>query len=385
MIVGVPREHYEHERRVALVPAHVPLLDKVGVQVIVETGAGVQAGYPDDEYRERGAGVVETRAGVLEAADVVVRVRGAGADPDNAAVDIGAQQEGGVLVGMLEPYSRHESFTTLQERRISAFALELLPRITKAQAMDVLSSMASVAGYKAALIAADRLPKMFPMLMTAAGTVVPSKVLVIGAGVAGLQAIATAHRLGAVVSAYDIRPAVREQVESLGAKFIALDLDTAEAEAQGGYAKAMGEEFYRRQRELMTDILRQADAVITTAAVPGKKAPVLITEEMVRGMPAGSLIVDLAAERGGNCACTRPGEEVVVEGTRVIGPLNLAAGVPYHASQLYSKNVTTFLQYLIHDGSLHIDTDDEIVQSTLVTHEGNLVHEQIADAVGNDA
>ncbi len=385
MIVGVPREHYEHERRVALIPAHVPLLGKVGVQVVVETGAGVQAGYPDDEYGERGAGVVETRAGVLEAADVVVRVRGAGADPSNSCADIGAQREGSVLVGILEPYSGHESFAALRERKISAFALELLPRITKAQSMDVLSSMASVAGYKAALIAAERLGKMLPMLMTAAGTVVPSKVLVIGAGVAGLQAIATAHRLGAVVSAYDIRPAAREQVESLGAKFIALDLETAEAEAKGGYAKAMGEEFYRRQRELMADILRQADAVITTAAVPGKKGPVLITEEMVHGMAAGSLIVDLAAERGGNCECTRPGEEVVVEGVRVIGPLNLAAGVPYHASQLYSKNVTTFLQYLIRDDGLHIDVEDEIVKSTLVTHDGNLVHEQIASAIGNEA
>jgi NAD(P) transhydrogenase subunit alpha len=280
------------------------------------------------------------------------------------------------MVGMLEPYSRHDSFRALQERRITAFALELLPRITKAQSMDVLSSMASVAGYKAALIAANKLPKMLPMLMTAAGTVVPSKVLVIGAGVAGLQAIATAHRMGAVVSSYDIRPAVREQVESLGAKFIALDLDTAEAETQGGYAKAMGEEFYRRQRELMADIVRQADAVITTAAVPGKKAPVLITEEMVRGMPSGSLIVDLAAERGGNCECTRAGEEVDVNGVRVIGPLNLAASVPYHASQLYSKNVTTFLQYVIQDGDLQVDGEDEIVKSTLVTHAGNLVHEQ---------
>jgi NAD(P) transhydrogenase subunit alpha len=255
---------------------------------------------------------------------------------------------------------------------VTLFALELLPRITRAQSMDVLSSQATVAGYRAVLLAAMALPKMFPMMMTAAGTITPAKVLVVGAGVAGLQAIATAYRLGAVVSAYDVRPAVKEQVQSLGAKFVEMPLDTAAAEAKGGYAQAMDEEFYRRQRELMARVVAESDVVITTAAVPGKKAPVLVTREMVAGMSPGSVIVDLAAERGGNCELTVPGKPVVENGVTILGPINLPAEIAYHASQLYSKNISTFLLSLVKEGQIQLDMEDEVVRDTLVAKDGKV-------------
>jgi NAD(P) transhydrogenase subunit alpha len=284
-----------------------------------------------------------------------------------------------VLLGLGEPLTASAEYAEIAQRGVISFAMELIPRITRAQSMDVLSSMATIAGYKAVLLAAGTLPRMFPMLMTAAGTITPARVFVLGAGVAGLQAIATARRLGAVVAAYDVRPAVREQIESLGAKFVVVELETAAAEDKGGYAKELGEEFYRRQREVLTEVVRQHDVVITTAAVPGKRAPVLLTREMIAGMPRGSVVVDIAAERGGNCEITVPGETVVENGVAVTGPLNLPSTIPWHASQMYSRNVATFLKHLIRDGAIQIDTSDEITRETLVTHKGQIVNERVRE------
>ncbi|HUT93523.1 MAG TPA: Re/Si-specific NAD(P)(+) transhydrogenase subunit alpha [Thermoguttaceae bacterium] len=381
MLVAVARESLPGENRVALVPASVPALAKAGLEVIVESSAGQAAGYPDEAYAESGAKVVASRAEAL-AADVVVQVRAAGANPEAGRADLERLRRGQVVIGMCDPLAAPQAAREVAARGVTLFALELLPRITRAQSMDVLSSMATVSGYRAVLLAATHLPKMFPMLMTAAGTVRPAKVFVMGAGVAGLQAIATARRLGAVVSANDIRPAVAEQVESLGAKFVQLDLDTGAAEDKGGYAKEMGEEFLRRQRELIARVVAESDVVITTAAVPGKKAPTLVTAEMVSGMAPGSVIVDLAAERGGNCELTRPGETVVSGGVSILGPTNPASDVPYHASQMYAKNISTFLLHLVHDGRLKIDLDDEITRETLIARDGHVVHPQICELLG---
>ena len=364
-----------------MVPRAMEMLAKSGVEFIVEAGAGDAAGFSDAEYRDKGARVVAERAEVFAAAEVVVQVRTLGANPEAGAADLPLIRRGQAIIGFAEPLTALCEAVSLAERGAATLAMELMPRITRAQSMDALSSMATIAGYKAVLLAADTLPRMFPMLMTAAGTVAPARVFVLGAGVAGLQAIATARRLGAVVSGYDVRPAVREQVESLGAKFMVLELETGAAEDKGGYAAAMGEEFYRRQREMMTAVLREQEVVITTAAVPGKKAPVLVTAEMVRGMPAGSVIVDIAAERGGNCELTRPGETVVEGGVTILGPLNLPATIPYHASQMYARNVATFLKHLIRDGVLTIDPADEITRETLVTHGGEVVHARVREAM----
>lgn len=380
MVVGVPRETFPNERRVAVTPDSVPLLRKAGLDAVVEHGAGVAAGFSDDEYRTAGAAVAR-REEVFEAADVVVQVRALGANPDAGRADLPLLRPGHVLVGLCEPLVAHEATTALAERGVTLFSLELMPRITRAQSMDVLSSMATVAGYKAVLLAANRLPRMFPLLMTAAGTVKPARVLVVGAGVAGLQAIATARRLGAVVEAYDVRPAVREQVESLGARFLELALEESSAEGAGGYARALGEEFYRRQRELMARAVSASDVVITTAAVPGKKAPVLLTSDMVAAMRPGSVVVDLAAERGGNCELTRPGETVEVGGVTVDGPLDLASSVPYHASQMFARNVAVFLGHLVSDGALEVDPEDEITRGTLVCREGMVVHPAVREAM----
>jgi len=290
-------------------------------------------------------------------------------------------RRGQALIAAFEPLTATDEVKAVADRGVTLFALELVPRITRAQSMDILSSMATIAGYKGVLLAAAHLPKMFPMMMTAAGTVSPARVLVIGAGVAGLQAIASSKRLGAQVHAYDIRPAVREQVQSLGAKFVEMELDTGQAEGAGGYAKEMGEEFYRRQRELMGRVIAEQDVVISTAAVPGKKAPILITADMVRGMQPGSVIVDLAAERGGNCELTRAGQDVVDNGVTILGPTNLAATVPFHASQMYAKNVQAFLTNMVKDGQLALDGDDEVVVGTMVTRDGKVVHPQVADAM----
>jgi len=346
----------------------------------MQSGAGAQAGYPDSEYAEKGVRVAATREEVFQAADIILQVRAPGANPETGAADLALFRRGQTVIGFGEPLTAVEAARALAERGVTFLAMELMPRISRAQSMDALSSMATIAGYKAALIAADNLPRMFPMLMTAAGTVAPARVLVIGAGVAGLQAIATARRLGAVVSGYDIRAAVKEQIESLGARFVVLQIEGA-AEDKGGYAKAMSEDFYRLQREALANVLAEQHVVITTAAVPGKKAPVLITREMAARMAPGSMIVDIAAERGGNCELTRPGEVVEAGGVRIFGPLNLPSTVPYHASQMYAKNIATFLKYLIKDGKLVLDREDEIVRETLVTQAGEVVHPRVLEIV----
>lgn len=375
MIVGVPRETAPGERRVALVPGAVPSLTKAGAEVLVEASAGDAAGFPDSEYAEKGAAVV-SRPDLLARADILLAVR----RPD--AEDVGAMRKGSTLVGMLDPLSDPGSVKALAAAGVRAFALELVPRITRAQSMDVLSSMATVAGYQAVLLAAAKLPRMFPMMMTAAGTIAPAKVFVVGVGVAGLQAIATAKRLGAVVEAYDVRPAVRDQVLSVGAKFVEFDLDTGQAEDKGGYAKAQSEDFIRRQQEQMLEVVARNDVVITTAAVPGRKAPVLVTEEMVRAMDPGSVVVDLAAERGGNCALTQPGEDVLAHGVNILGPVDLPSQSAYHASQMYAKNVTTYLLSMIAEGELAPDPQDEVVAETLLTRDGEVVHPRLREMLG---
>lgn len=381
ILVGIPRETYPGEQRVALTPRALDVLSKSGVEFVMEPSAGAAAGFPDSEYQEKGVRLAHSRAEVFEAG-VVVQVRTLGANPEAGRADLPLTRRGQIVAGFGDPLSAAGEFVQLAERGATTFAMELIPRITRAQSMDALSSMATVAGYKAVLDAAGALPRMFPMLMTAAGTVAPARVFVLGAGVAGLQAIATARRLGAVVSAYDVRPAVREQVESLGARFVAMAIEAGEAEDKGGYAKALGDEFYRRQRELLTEVMRQNDVVITTAAVPGAKAPVLITREMLEGMAPGSVLVDLAAERGGNCEATVPGETVRAGEVTVMGPTNLASTVPYHASQMYGRNIATFLRHLVRDGSVQIDLDDEITRETLVTHAGEVVHPRVRDMLG---
>jgi NAD(P) transhydrogenase subunit alpha len=368
MIVGVSKEVVPGERRVALVPDLVAKLARAGLEVVLQPGAGEAAGFADQAYEQAGAQLAEN---TLERADILLKVQPPTAD------EIGRIKEGAALIGFLQPYSNGPLLRSLASRNVSAFAMELMPRITRAQSMDALSAMSTIAGYKAVLIAADRLPKFFPMLMTAAGTVTPARVFVIGAGVAGLQAIGTAKRLGAVVEAYDTRPAVKEQVESLGAKFAELGLETGDAEARTGYAKAQSEEFYSRQQQMMARYVAAADVVIPTALVPGRRAPVLITAEMAARMRPGSVIVDLAAEQGGNCALTEPGQERVHAGVVICGPINLASTVPFHASQMYARTVTNYLQHLARDGKLQLDLSDELTRGPLVTHEGEIVHEAV--------
>ena len=379
--IGVPRETFPGERRVALVPRSCDALGKLGASVVVEQSAGVEAGFLDEQYATRGARSASRRE--VFRADVILQVRSLGANPEAGRADLALLHPGQTVIGFGEPLTALDQDSALARTGVSFFAMELMPRITRAQSMDALSSMATIAGYKAVLLAATTLPKIFPMLMTAAGTVTPARVLILGAGVAGLQAIATSRRLGAVVSAYDVRSAVKEQIESLGAKFVVLDIDTAASEDKGGYAKAMTEEFYRRQRELLTNVIREQDVVISTAAVPGKKAPILITTQMASALAPGSVIVDVAAERGGNCELTRPGETVHYQGITILGPLNLAASAPYHASQMYSSNIVSFLKLMLtKDGSLQLKRDDEIIRETLVTHAGEVVHARVHELLG---
>jgi NAD(P) transhydrogenase subunit alpha len=382
MIVGVVQESFPNERRVALIPSFVGKVKKLELEVVVQRDAGTRAGYPDDGYEKEGARVVKNRREVYSAADIVLQVRAAAANPEKGLADLRLMKAGSSLIGFLDPYASTDMLQEMAKRNINSFAMELIPRITRAQDMDALSSMASISGYRAALLAACALPRMYPMLITAAGTIVPARVFVIGAGVAGLQAIATAHRLGAVVSAYDIRPSVKEQVLSLGAKFVELELDTAEAEKKDGYAKAMDEEYYRRQRELMGRVIAESDVVIATAAVPGKKAPLLISDDMVRGMSPGSVIVDLAAEQGGNCECTVPGETLEQHDVTVMGPVNLPSTVPYHASQLYSKNITSFLAILTQHGEVDTECRDEIACDSMLTTGGRVVNQKVIEALG---
>ena len=382
MKVGVPRETWAGENRVALIPSAAAGLKKAGLDIVVEQGAGDRAGFPSAAYEQAGASVA-ARDAVFSAADILVQVRAVPAD-------LSRLRRGQAVIGFADPLGAPDAIRALAETGVAALSMELMPRITRAQSMDALSSMATIAGYKGVLMAADHLPRMFPMLMTAAGTVTAARVFIVGAGVAGLQAIATARRLGAKVEAYDVRPAVKEQVQSLGARFVEMALETGDAEDRGGYAKAQDEAFYRRQREMMLKVVAGSDVVITTALIPGKRAPILVTTEMVEGMAPGSVVVDLAAERGGNCDLTRPDEVVVHKGVTILGPSNPASLVPNHASQMYSKNIVTFLTHLLgKDGAtkaaLDLDLADEITRETLLTKDGEVVHARVKDLLATGA
>jgi NAD(P) transhydrogenase subunit alpha len=378
MKVGIPRETWAGEARVSVIPAGVTALRKAGLDVVVESGAGEAAGFPDSTYTAQGAQIAPASE-VYGQSDIILRVR--------AMPMSNGTRPGQAIIGFADPLGDPKPLRDIASRGVTMLSMELMPRITRAQSMDALSSMATIAGYKGVLLAADALPRMFPMLMTAAGTISPARVFVVGAGVAGLQAISSARRLGAKVEAYDVRPAVKEQVQSLGAKFVELPLESADSEDKGGYAKAQDESFYRRQREMMIKVVTNSDVVITTALIPGKRAPILITTEMVEAMQPGSVVVDLAAERGGNCEVTRPDERVVHRGVTVLGPTNPASLVPYHASQMYSKNVITFLLHLLgKEGAkqpkLTIDVSDEITRETLLTHDGAVVHPRVRELIG---
>jgi H+-translocating NAD(P) transhydrogenase subunit alpha len=379
MIVGVPREIYPGERRVALVPAVIPNLKKAGLDVLVEANAGLAAGYPDAEYVEKGAKLIEGRADLFRTADIIVQFLCHGANDKTGIADLPLMRKGQVLLGFLRPLGTMKTLQEIAERGVTAFAVELIPRTTRAQSMDALSSMATICGYKAVLLAADTLPRMCPMLTTAAGTIAPARVLIIGAGVAGLQAIATARRLGAVASAYDMRPAVKEQVQSLGGRFVELAIDAKDAQDAGGYARAQDESFYEKQRELLAKTVTESDVVITAAVLPGKKSPVLVTEDMVKRMAPGSVIVDLASERGGNCELTKPDEITVVHNVTIIGEFNLAGAVPYHASQMYARNVSAFLQLLTKEGKLQLNLKDDIIRETMVTNEGEVSNARVRE------
>ena len=382
MIVGVPTETYPTERRVALVPAVAPMLSRIQVDTVVQAGAGKEAGLPDQLYTEQNARIANSRKEVFDSADVVLQVRGPGANAESGKDDVALLKPGQVLIALLDPLNSPESARELAEKGVTAFALEMVPRISRAQSMDALTSQATIVGYKAVLLAAEGLNKIFPMMMTAAGTITPARVFVVGAGVAGLQAIATAHRLGAVVQGYDIRPDVKNQVESLGAKFVQLELETEGAEAAGGYAQAMGEDFYKRQRELLANVVADSDVVITTAAVPGRKAPTLITEDMVKAMSPGSVIVDVAAEGGGNCELTKPAETIEEYNVTIMGPTNLASSIPLHASQMYARNQLSFLRNIVKDGELNLDMSDQITRESLLTHNGEVMNNRVREMLG---
>jgi NAD(P) transhydrogenase subunit alpha len=382
MIVGVPRETYPGERRVALVPAVLANLAKAGLQVLVEAGAGAAAGYPDAEYSDKSARIAASRAEVFAQAEIITQVLCDGANDKTGHADLPLMRRGQVLVGFLRPLGSLQILKELAATGVSSFAVELMPRTTRAQSMDALSSMATMSGYKAVIRAADTLPRIFPMLTTAAGTITPGRVLIIGVGVSGLQAIATARRLGAVTSAYDMRPAAKEQVLSLGGRFVELPIEAKDAQDARGYGTAQGEEFYRKQRELLGDAVAANDVVVTAAVIPGKKAPILVTKEMVARMLPGSVIVDLAAERGGNCELTRAGETVVEHGVTIIGETNLASTVPYHASQMYARNLAAFLLNMVKDGKFQFNEADEIHRETLLTRDGEIVNARVREFLG---
>ena len=373
MKVCVLRESRAGERRVALVPAEVGALAKMGVEVAVETGAGEEASFLDDAFLDVGASVCESAAQALEGSDVVVKINPPSTGANGSADEIAALPEGIVLISFVSPVANLELVRRLADARVTTLAMDQVPRITRAQKMDALSSQATVAGYRASLLAATHLGKFLPMFMTAAGTIPPARVLILGAGVAGLQAIATARRLGAVVEAFDIRPAVKEQVQSLGAKFLEAELDES-AEDEGGYARALSEEKHQQELDLIGGRLPETDAVITTANIPGARAPVLITAAMAATMRPGSVIIDLAGESGGNCELSEYGKAVVRDGVIIVAPENLPSELPTHASQMYARNVTSFLQDIVEDGELKLDFDDEVVSGSCVTHDGEVVH-----------
>jgi NAD(P) transhydrogenase subunit alpha len=379
MIIGVPRESYPGERRVALVPMVIPSLAKAGFEVVVEASAGTAACYTDADYIAKGAKILPERAEVFRAADIIVQVLCHGSNDHSGKADLPLLRRGQVLIGFLRPLGSLNTIQEVAATGVISFAIELMPRTTRAQSMDALSSMGTLCGYKAVLIAADTLPRLFPMMTTAAGTITPGRVLVIGAGVAGLQAIATARRLGAVASAYDMRPAAKEQVHSLGGRFVELPIEAQDAQDAGGYARAQDETFYRKQRELLGQVIAESDVVITAAVIPGKKSPVLVTADMVAKMAPGSVIVDLAAERGGNCELTKTGEKIAAHNVTIIGWFNLASSLPYHASQMYARNISNFLLHLFADGKLRLDLEDEIIRSTLLTHAGEVVNPRVRE------
>ncbi len=370
MIVGVPKEVIPGERRVALVPDAVKSLIKLGPEVIVQAGAGADAGFEDGAYEEAGARIVAS-AGETLTADLVLKVQ------VPTEEEVGQLKRGAALISFLKPLDQKDLTERLVAQGTTAFSMEFMPRITRAQSMDALSSQSTIAGYRAVLLAATKLPRIFPMLVTAAGTLQPAKVLVVGVGVAGLQALGTAKRLGAVTFGYDTRAVVREQVESLGARFVELDLDTGDSEDKGGYAKAQTEEFYAKQRELLGKEVAKMDVVITTALVPGQPAPRLIEEDAIQAMRPGSVVVDLAAEKGGNVALTQADQDTIVHGVTIVGHTNLPSEIPAHASQMYAKNLVTFLDHLLEEGQLHLDFADEITAGTLITHDGALVNERL--------
>jgi len=376
MIIGVPKETVAGEKRVALVPEALTRLK--GLETRVESGAGEAAGFPDPDYSRSGASISRDSQSLYREADTILKVQ------PPSLPEAGLFRRTSTLVCFLYPLSNLPTLRKLASLGVTAFAMDQMPRISRAQSMDALSSQATLSGYKAVLLAAETLPKFFPMLMTAAGTVAPARVLVLGAGVAGLQAIATARRLGAVVEAYDVRPAVKEQIESLGARFVELPLETKDSETAGGYAKAQSDEFYRKQQKLLSERAAASDVVIATALVPGKKAPVLISEEAVRGMRPGSVIVDLAAEQGGNCALTEPGRTAVRNGVTILGPLNLPSSMAPQASQLYSRNIINFLAEIVKDGALRLDTNDEVVRGAMILREGQVVNEQVRTAMESE-
>src|SRR5271165_6391448 len=379
VIVGVPKESYPGERRVALVPSVISTLAKAGLEVVLESGAGEGAGYHDSAYAEKGGKIVPDRAAVFGAADIIVQVLCYGSNDVTGKADLPLLRRDQLLMGFLRPFGSAEAVQQIPAAGVTAFSVELVPRTTRAQSMDALSSMGTICGYKAVLLAAETSIRIFPMMTTAAGTITPARVFVIGAGVAGLQAISTARRLGAVASAYDMRPAAKEQVQSLGGRFVELPLEAKNAQDARGYGTAQDETFYARQRELLTRVVAESDVVITAAVVPGKKPPELITREMVERMAPGSVIVDLAAERGGNCELTKPGETVKVHGVTIIGAINLATSVPYHASQMYARNLTTFLLYMVKDGKLQQNLQDEIIRETLITNGGEIVNARVRE------
>ncbi|MBT5105825.1 MAG: Re/Si-specific NAD(P)(+) transhydrogenase subunit alpha [Porticoccaceae bacterium] len=383
MIIGIPAEIKTAEKRVAMSPANVQSLTDKGVKVLFQTNAGDAAGYPDGLYTEAGATISADRAEIFAQADIILQVQSFGSNNENSEADLASLRSGQLVIGMMDPLASPQAAQAVAEKGATAIALELVPRISRAQSMDVLSSMATLAGYKAVLMGASAAPRILPMLMTAAGTLQPARVLIMGVGVAGLQACATAKRLGAVVEAYDVRPAAREQIISVGAKPVELDLDTGESEGAGGYAKAQGEDFLKRQRELMTAVVAEQDIIITTAAIPGAKSPILVTEDMVKAMKPGSVIVDLAAERGGNCDLTEEGKTVVAHGVTILGPENVPSELAYHASQMYGKNMQTLLELILDDeGNLNLDFNDEIVAGTVVAHEGKIPHPHMRKLLG---
>ncbi len=379
MIVGVPKESYPGERRVALVPAVIPILAKAGLEVVVESGAGEQAGYHDSLYAEKGGKILPDRATVFRNADIVVQVLCYGSNDVTGKADLPLMRRDQVLIGFLRPFGSADIVQEVAAAGVTSFSVELVPRTTRAQSMDALSSMGTICGYKAVLLAAETSIRIFPMMTTAAGTITPARVFVIGAGVAGLQAISTARRLGAVASAYDMRPAAKEQVQSLGGRFIELPIEAKDAQDARGYGTAQDETFYARQRELLTRVIAESDVVVTAAVIPGKTSPVLITADMVKGMSPGSVIVDLASERGGNCELTRTGETVREHGVSIIGAINLASSVPYHASQMYARNVATFLAYMVKDGKMQFNLQDEIMRETMVTRGGEIVNARVRE------